>query len=129
MGVDGATQREMELVSDRREAKYIVQVVEGCCQVYLTRDELIVMRVENTCFLRCEVHISVHQLVPDTSPYSVPAQRQNKPFCLVQLTLRQNNGGTTCVLLESGLGSLVLGAQTPEDGTTGGRSFCDWTSS
>ncbi|TNN85332.1 hypothetical protein EYF80_004354 [Liparis tanakae] len=25
--------------------------------------------------------------------------------------------------------SLVLGVQTPEDGTTGGRSFCDWTSS
>ncbi|TNN61339.1 hypothetical protein EYF80_028466 [Liparis tanakae] len=27
----------------------------------------------------------------------------------------------TCVLLESGLGSLVLGVQTPEDGRTGGR--------
>jgi len=24
--------------------------------------------------------------------------------------------------------SLVLGVQTPEDGTTGGRSFCDWNS-
>ncbi|TNN86347.1 hypothetical protein EYF80_003432 [Liparis tanakae] len=35
----------------------------------------------------------------------------------------------TCVLLESGLGNLVLGVQTPEDGTTGGRSFCDWNSS
>jgi len=35
----------------------------------------------------------------------------------------------TCVLLESGLGSLVLGVQTPEDERTGGRSFCDWNSS
>jgi len=31
--------------------------------------------------------------------------------------------------LESGLGSLVLGVQTPEDGTTGGWSFGDWNSS
>lgn len=90
IGVDGATQREMEFVLDRREAKYIVQVVEGCCQGDSNRKMSLLYWL-----ILPSVHFSVMKTASNT--LRVKGVKKTSAGFYRKTGMRMRSGGISCI--------------------------------